>query len=361
MLKRTPFFDFHTSLGAKMVDFAGWEMPLMYRSIVDEHQHTRNSGGLFDVSHMGRLSFSGKDAAKFLNLVASRDLSTSAVGQCKYALICNEQGGVMDDVIISRDTKQWLMVCNASNRDKLNKHFFAIRKQRDLDFDMSDSTEATAMVALQGPKAIDKIAGVLPTDLSALKRWRFESGSFMLIKYTIYRTGYTGEDGIELVLPAKMAGMAMKLLGGRFEKETATLRPAGLGARDTLRTEAGLPLYGHELSEEIDPIEAGLGFAVSLEKDFIGAAALRAKVQTRKLVGLELEGRRIARQGAVIQKSGQPIGVATSGTMSPTLGKSIAMAFVGLEHAAVGTAVDVELSGTPHAAKVVPLPFYKRA
>ena len=183
----------------------------------------------------------------------------------------------------------------------------------------------------------------------------------MLIKYTIYRTGYTGEDGIELVLPAKMAGMAMKLLGGRFEKETATLRPAGLGARDTLRTEAGLPLYGHELSEEIDPIEAGLGFAVSLEKDFIGAAALRAKVQTRKLVGLELEGRRIARQGAIIQKSGQPIGVATSGTMSPTLGKSIAMAFVGLEHAAVGTAVDVELSGTPHAAKVVPLPFYKRA
>ena len=362
MLKRTPFFDFHTSLGAKIVDFAGWEMPLLYRSIVDEHQHTRNSGGLFDVSHMGRLTFSGKDTLKFLDLVTSRDLKPTEVGQCKYALVCNEQGGTMDDVIVSRDVKQWNMVCNASNREKLVKHFQNIRRTRDLDFDMSDQTEATAMIALQGPKAIEKVSGILPTDFTALKRWRFESSSYMLIKFTVYRTGYTGEDGVELVLPAKMAGMAMKMIGGRFEKENATLKPAGLGARDTLRIEAGLPLYGHELSEEIDPITAALGFAVSLDKDFIGADALRALKPARMLVGLELDGKRIARQGcSIVDKSGTVVGIVSSGTMSPTLNKSIAMAFVDVGHTAVGTELAADLSGTHHPCKVVPLPFYKRA
>jgi len=362
-LKHTPFFDFHLSNNAKMIDFGGWEMPILYRSITDEHTQTRTSGSIFDVSHMGRLSFSGKDALNFLNKVCTRNFTDQKVGQSRYGLVCNEAGGVMDDVIVSRDTKNWIMVCNASNRDKLNKHFADVRRKFDFDFDMADNTEATAMVAIQGPKVIERLASVLPVDLKSMKRYHFVTDSFMLIKFTIFRSGYTGEDGVELVIPAKMAGMAMKLLGGKGDKDGATIRPAGLGARDTLRMEAGMPLYGHELNETVDPICAGLGWAVDLTKEFVGVEALR-KIKTegskRKLVGLELEGRRIARQGSLIFKDGVTIGEVTSGTLSPTLNKSIAMAYVGAAVSTDGTELSVDLKGTPIPAKVVKLPFYKR-
>ena len=203
-------------------------------------------------------------------------------------------------------------------------------------------------------------------DLKALKRYHFANGSVMgLVKYTAFRSGYTGEDGLELILPAKMAGMAMKMLGGKFDKPDATIKPAGLGARDTLRLEAGMPLYGHELNENIDPISAGLGWAVDLTKDFIGVERLRQiKEQgpARKLVGLELDGKRIARQGMPVKSNdGAAIGEITSGTLSPTLGKSIAMGFIDANLAGEGTAVQVDLKGTLNAAKVVKLPFYKRA
>lgn len=346
-----------------MIDFGGWDMPILYRSIIDEHEQTRRSGSIFDVSHMGRLSFSGKDALKFLTKVCTRNLTDQKVGQSRYGLVCNEAGGVMDDVIVSRDMKNWIMVCNASNRDKLVKHFGDVRRSADLDFDMADNTDATAMVALQGPKVIDRLASVFPVDLKALKRYHFVTDSFMLIKFTIFRSGYTGEDGVELVIPAKMAGMAMKMLGGKGDKEGATIRPAGLGARDTLRMEAGMPLYGHELNETVDPISAGLGWAVDLTKDFIGVEPLRLIQQNgpkRKLVGLELEGRRIARQGTPVVLEGKVIGEVTSGTLSPTLNKSIAMAFVDAAHGAIDTALSVDLKGTLNPAKVVKLPFYKK-
>lgn len=363
MLKRTPFYDFHVSAGAKMVEFAGWEMPIMYRSIVDEHHHTRNSGSIFDVSHMGRLYFSGKDAETFLNLIFTRDVTQQKVGQCRYGLVCNEAGGILDDVIISRDKKQWLMVCNASNRDKIVAHIHKVRHDRDLDFDLADMTESTAMIALQGPKVIEKVGEHLEA-VKDLKRFHFVTDSFMmLIKYTVSRTGYTGEDGVEVILPAKMAPMAMKMLAGRFDRPEATLKPAGLGARDTLRLEAGMPLYGHELSEEIDPISAGLGWAVLLEKDFIGAEALRrihAEGPKQKLVGLELEGRRIARQGTVVTGS-SGTGVVTSGTFSPTLQKSIAMAYVPAADAGEGATLSIDFRGEAVSAKVVKLPFYKRS
>ena len=364
MLKRTPFYDFHVSSGAKMVEFAGWEMPILYRGIVDEHEQTRKSGSIFDVSHMGRLHFSGKDAVAFLNKVLTRNVSEQQVGQSRYSLVCNESGGVLDDVIISRDAKRWILVCNASNREKLLKHFSDVRRQSDLDFDMADQTEGSAMIAIQGPKVIDRLSGVLPVDLKGLKRYGFVTDSFMLINFTIFRSGYTGEDGIEMILPAKMAPMAIKLLGGKTDKPDATIKPAGLGARDTLRLEAGMPLYGHELTEQIDPLSAGLQFAVDLKKDFIGAEALRALAArglARKLVGLELEGRRIARQGTPITLDGKTIGEVTSGTFSPTLQKSIAMAFVDANHAAEGIQLTADLKGTPNPAKVVKLPFYKRA
>ena len=363
MLKRTSFYDFHQSAGAKMVEFAGWEMPILYRSIVDEHHHTRTSGSIFDVSHMGRLYFSGKDAETFLNAVLTRDISVMKPGQCRYALICNEAGGVLDDVIVSRDKKQWLMVVNASNREKVVQHFHAVRKARDFDFDLSDQTESTVMLALQGPKVIEKVSAHLDA-VATLKRYQFVTDTLMmLIKYTVSRTGYTGEDGVEIILPARMAGTAMKLLAGKFDRPDAVLKPAGLGARDTLRMEAGMPLYGHELSEQTDPISAGLGWAVTPEKEFIGAAALRkiiADGPVKKLVGLELAGRRIARQGSVVT-SQAGAGEVTSGTFSPTLQKSIAMAYVPAADSAVGTAFKVDIKGDITEAVIVPLPFYKRA
>jgi aminomethyltransferase len=364
MLKRTPFHDFHVQAGGKLVDFAGWEMPILYRGIVDEHEQTRNSGSIFDVSHMGRLHFSGKDAAAFLNKVLTRNVADQKVGQSRYSLVTNEAGGILDDVILSKDVKNWILVCNASNREKLVKYFTKVRHDLDLDFDMADNTESTAMVALQGPRIIERVAGVLPVDLGSMKRYHFESGSYMgMLKFTVFRSGYTGEDGVEIVIPAKVAGMAMKLIAGKTEKEGATIKPAGLGARDTLRLEAGMPLYGHELNVNTDPISAGLTWAVDLNKDFIGAEALRkiaAEGPKRKLVGLELEGKRIARQGTPVVADGLPVGEVTSGTLSPTLQKSIAMAYVDAERAAEGTPLAVDLKGTQIPAKVVKLPFYKR-
>jgi len=365
MLKRTPFHDFHTSMGGRMVDFAGWEMPIVYRSILDEHQQTRNSGSIFDVSHMGRLHFQGADAQAFLSKVVTRNVADQKVGQCRYSLVCNETGGILDDVIVSRDQKYWLVVCNASNREKLVKHFNEVRRASAMDLDISDQTEATAMVAIQGPKVIERIASVLPVDVKSMKRYTFISDSFMLVKFSVFRSGYTGEDGVEVILPAKAASMAIKLLAGKMDKPDATIKPAGLGARDTLRLEAGMPLYGHELTESIDPISAGLGWAVDLTKDFIGVEALRVikeKGPARKLVGLELEGKRIARQGSPVQSAdGKIIGEVTSGTLSPTLGKSIALAYVDSNFSAEGSTVSVDLKGALNSAKIVKLPFYKRA
>ncbi|HEY7119884.1 MAG TPA: glycine cleavage system aminomethyltransferase GcvT [Tepidisphaeraceae bacterium] len=364
MLKRTPFYDFHVASGGRMVDFAGWEMPIVYRSIVDEHEQTRNSGSIFDVSHMGRVHFTGRDAQAFLNKVCTRNVTDQKVGQSRYALICNAGGGVLDDVIVSRDAKHWLMVCNASNREKLLKYFHDVRHDAGLDFDMADQTESTAMVAIQGPKVIDRVAEHLPVDVRSMKRYHFETGSVMgLIKLTVFRSGYTGEDGVEVILSAKVAPMAMKMLAGKTDRDGGTLRPAGLGARDTLRLEAGMPLYGHELSESIDPLSAGLKWAVDLTKEFVGVERLREIAQAgpkRKLVGLELEGKRIARQGTPVTKDGQVVGEVTSGTLSPTLGKSIAMAYVDASHAAEGSQLSVDLKGTLNPAKTVKLPFYKR-
>jgi aminomethyltransferase len=364
MLKRTPFYDFHVAMGGRLVDFAGWEMPIMYRGIIDEHAQTRNSGSIFDVSHMGRLQFSGKDATAFLNHVVTRNVAEQKIGQSRYSLVCNPAGGVMDDIIVSRDEKNWIMVCNASNRDKLVKYFGQVRRDTGMDFDMADHTESTGMVAIQGPKVIDRVADILPVDLRAMKRYQFETGSLLLTKFSVFRSGYTGEDGVEIVIPAKVAGMAMKMLAGKMDKPDAAIKPAGLGARDTLRLEAGMPLYGHELNEQIDPISAGLAWAVDLKKEFVGAEPLRKIAEQgpkRKLVGLELEGRRIARQGTPVMKDGKTIGEVTSGTFGPTVQKSIAMAFVDAEHAGEGTPLEVDLKGTLNPAKVVKLPFYKRA
>lgn len=347
-----------------MVDFAGWEMPISYKSgIIEEHRHCRSAASIFDVSHMGRLNLSGRDAAAFLDRILTRKISDQSVGQSRYSLVCNEAGGILDDVIISRDARNWMLVCNASNRETIVSHLTGMRRSWDMDLDIADQTEQTAMVAIQGPMVMEKVADKLPGEVTKLKRYHFATITLMFVKLTVFRSGYTGEDGLEIVLPAKMASMAMKLLGGRIGEPDATLQPAGLGARDTLRMEAAMPLYGHELSETIDPISAGLGWAVDLTKDFVGAEALRkiaADGPRQKLVGLELAGRRIARQGFTVLANGKAVGQVTSGTFSPTLQKSIAMAYVDAAHAAEGASLQVDLKTEQPSATVVKLPFYKR-
>lgn len=352
-----------------MVDFAGWEMPLLYSSIIEEHRHCRTAAGFFDVSHMGRLRFSGRHARKFLDHVCTRQVLGMEVGQCRYGLVCNEQGGCLDDVIISCfDEAEYLMVCNASNRAKLLAHFAAVKG--DMAFKLEDQTESTAMVALQGPKAMDVIS-TLSSEIPKLKRYRFVQKSLIVVKMIVSRTGYTGEDGVEVILGSTMARMALGMFLKDAKEGSSIIKPVGLGARDTLRLEAGMPLYGHEIDEQTDPISAGLGFAVKLDKGddderagrFIGQDALQRISRdgpTRKLVGLGLEGRRSARQGMEVRRGGAVVGRVTSGCLSPSLDRPIAMAFVDAALADAGSELEVDLRGALVAARVEPLPFYRK-
>ena len=366
---QTPFYDFHRENNARFVDFAGWQMPIMYSSIHDEHRQTRSSGGLFDVSHMGRLSLTGRHARRFLERMLTRRISDMKVNTCRYSLICNEQGGVLDDVIIYRFDDRWLLVVNAANREKIVGHLQA--HIGDLVVKLTDQTMTTAMVATQGPGVMDVI-GRFSSQVPSLKRYGFCEKNLLVIKMIISRTGYTGEDGVEVIMGANMANMAIKLLLKDKASETGgVIRPAGLGARDTLRLEAGMCLYGHELDEQTDPLSAGLHFAVSLNKDeaergepFIGQAALKriaAEGPPRRLVGLELEGKRTARQHMPVTQAGRPIGQITSGCISPTFEKPIAMAYLDRNaNAEPGDAVQIDLAGKHVEAKLVNLPFYRR-
>ena len=364
MLKRTPLHEFHVACGAKLVDFAGWEMPLLYRGIVEEHLQTRAGGSLFDVSHMGRIHLTGAGAMALLDKALTRNVSQQRVGQSRYSLLCNPAGGVLDDVIVSKHARHWLVVCNASNREKIVKHLTGVRDADGFDTDISDQTESTAMVAVQGPAVIELISEAMDLEVKLIKRYGFENGTYMMSRFTLFRSGYTGEDGVEIIVSSGTAQNMVKSMSGEMSKPDSPIKPAGLGARDTLRLEAAMPLYGHELTEGIDPISAGLSWAVDLGKQFIGVEPLRVIARhgpAKKLVGLELQGPRIARQGSPLKSGATLVGEVTSGTFSPTLKRSIAMAYVDAAHAADGANVDVDLRSTTVPARIVALPFYKRA
>jgi len=360
-LLRTPLHDIHVQFGGRMVDFAGWEMPVQFAGITEEHVHTRTACSVFDVSHMGRLTLVGADCESFLNRLCTRNLAGAEVGRCYYSHICREDGGILDDVIVSRFEHHWGIVCNASNREKIVAWIKSHAEGADVT--LRDDTMKTCMVACQGPRTMELSKDFTQQDLSELKRYRFRARQLGPMQIIIYRSGYTGEDGLEVVLPAALVPvMAVKLLGTP-EQPHPVIKPAGLGARDTLRIEAGMPLYGHELSEEWDSLTAGQSWCVDLTKDFIGAEAMRTLSERglpRQIVGLQLEGRRIARQHARVYRGGDEVGEITSGTLSPTLGKSIAMAMVVSEQAAEGTALDVSIGSKRVPATVVKLPFYKR-
>lgn len=344
-----------------MVEFAGWEMPVQYAGIVEEHNHTRTACGVFDVSHMGRLKITGKDAGTFLDRICTRNLKDAAPGRCFYSHVCREDGGILDDVIVSRFEDHWGIVCNASNREKIIGWLEQHRAGKDVQ--LADETMDTAMIACQGPKTLEVAKELTGQDFSLLKRYHFTTQAAGPATIIVCRSGYTGEDGLEIVCGAGIARFLVPKLFGSKEKPHPIVRPAGLGARDTLRLEAGMPLYGHELSEDWDSLTAGQAWCVDLSKDFIGADAMRRLKERglqRCIVGLELDGRRIARQHFPVYRGAENIGEITSGTLSPTLNKSIAMALIATEASAPGTMLEIEVSGKHIPARIVPLPFYKR-
>lgn len=366
-MQRTPFYSFHSRHEAKFVDFAGWQMPIMYRSIHQEHRHVRTAGGVFDVSHMGRIKISGRHARRFLETILTRRVSDMPPQLCRYSLICNEQGGVLDDVIVYRFDGHWMLVVNAANQGKILDHLRA--NAADLVVTIDDLTETTAMIAVQGPNVMAMI-GQFSSEVPSLKRYTFCEKNLLVMKMTISRTGYTGEDGVEVIINAKAADMAVKLLLRDGTDQDAALWPVGLGARDTLRLEAAMPLYGHELDEQTDPLAANLDFAVSLDKDqydngeaFIGQDALRRIAREgppKKLIGLKLDGKRTARQHMDVCHRDDQVGSITSGCISPTLDYPIALAYVKSPSFDVGHMLNVQLGTQRVDAQVVSLPFYKR-
>jgi aminomethyltransferase len=365
-LLQTPLHAWHASHGARLVDFAGWHMPVQYGSIVEEHQATRNAATLFDVSHMGRIRFEGPGAEAFLDRLLTRQVVGMGPGKIRYSLMCKQDGGILDDVLIYHlhahsGGLYYQLVVNASNRQKILAWLAAQKKPTD-DLQFADQTQATAMIAVQGPLALRVAEPLVGADLGGLAYYTGCETTVCGHGGIVSRTGYTGEDGCELIVPASAAVEVWERLFA--EGKELGLAAAGLGARDTLRLEAAMPLYGHELSESINPFQAGLAFAVNLQgRDFVGKEAIAARKDDPSQsvrVGLELAGRRVPREHFPVLSAGQAVGEVTSGTFSPTLQKPIAMAYVNSAYAAVGTQLAVDIRGTAEPAKVVRLPFYRR-
>jgi len=353
---KTALYPWHVEHGARMVEFAGWTMPIQYTTIVEEHHAVRTAAGIFDISHMGRLSIGGPDAFALLQKVFTNDVASMRSGQVRYGLICNEQGGVRDDVLVYRWQQGFAMVVNAGNRHKIYDWLLAHRAG--MEVEILDRTLETCMVAVQGPRSAELCRHLTDAEVEELKYYFATTCNFRGAPCVVSRTGYTGEDGFEFIVNATRGIELWTELIARGAL------PCGLGARDTLRLEAAMPLYGHELTEEIDPFQAGLSWAVKLDKgDFIGREALLRRRDDPALprrVGLQLSGRRIAREGYTVWQDGKQVGQVTSGTFAPTLQKSIAMAYVRPDCAVPGTPLVVDVRGHREPAQVVPLPFYKR-
>ena len=374
---RTPLYDWHARHGARLVEFAGWAMPVQYSSIIEEHQATRSAAAITDISHMGRLRFEGPGAAVFLAELLTRRVADMELGQIRYSLVTNDQGGILDDVLVGYYDDAfgqpfYVVVVNAGNRRKIVDwvlaHLPRSRAEspgREIIF--TDVSRLWAMFAVQGPRSVEVLQPLVHVDL----RWmRYYRGTQVQLLHPaaqrqggiISRTGYTGEDGFELSVGSEIAsGLWQAILD---QGRPLGLVPTGLGARDTLRLEAGMPLYGHELSEDVHPFEAGLGFACHLVGyDFPGRDAL-VRIQREPLrrtrVGLELAGQRVARQGYPILRQGQRVGEVTSGTFSPTLQRPIAMGYVRPDLAEPGNELEIDIRGRPADARVVELPFYRR-
>jgi len=359
VLKRTPLHAVHVALGAKIVPFAGYEMPVQYpQGITAEHKAVRESCGMFDVSHMGEVIVRGPDAIRFVSSVTSNDVGALAVGQIQYSTLLRENGTIVDDLLVYRFADHLMLVINASNRDKdlahLRKYIAAF------DCTMIDISDSIALLAIQGPRAAGVIQSLADRPLDGVRYYRFTEGQVAGIDCTISRTGYTGEDGFELYLPAAHAEAMWQAI-----MATGHVTPTGLGARDSLRLEAGLCLYGHELDDHTTPVEAGLNWIVKLGKSesFVGRDVLarqHADGTDRKLVGFTINERAIPRQGYAVLYGGVAFGEVSSGTMSPTLGIPIGTCYLPTAAAVTGSNFEIEIRGKRLPAQVVKLPFYKR-
>jgi len=361
-LRHTPLHAVHVALGARMVPFAGYEMPVQYGSIIEEHLTVRSAAGLFDLSHMGEVQVSGPEALAFMRYAVVSDPGALEPGQAQYSMLCAEDGGIIDDLILYRVDDGYLVVCNASNRDAVVAHLHSLREASDFDAEIDDRSDRTALIAPQGPRSAEILASLTDLDLTTLGNYRSMRGRVAGTDCLVARTGYTGEDGFELFCEARRAtGLWEALMAAGVP---LGLKPCGLGSRDTLRLEAGMPLYGNELDRSVNPYEANLGRVVKMEKgEFFGRAALATVQQEgprRKLVGLVMRDDAIARHGYVVQVDGRAVGVVTSGTQSPTLRERIAMAYLPAGQAEVGAFVDVVVRERPCRAEQVKLPFYRR-
>jgi len=368
-LKKTPLHTRHRASNAKMVAFGGWDMPLEYTGITQEHLAVRQSAGLFDVSHMGELEIAGKDALAAVQMLCSNDASTLEPGHAQYSALLTAQGTFVDDLVVYRlRSDHFLLVVNAAN---VVKDYTWIAERIAADFAsrdavVMDASSRYALIAVQGPAAARIVQPLTGVDVQSMGHYTFAHGEIANVRGTISRTGYTGEDGFEIFVPPQQADRVWQAL---LAPDAGQIVPCGLGARDTLRLEAGLRLYGNDIDETTTALEAGLGWIVGWNKaDFVGASALRAQKASgapRKLAGFELVEPGIARQGYDVYVStasydGQPAGKVTSGTQTPTLRKSIGMAYLPQGNAAPGSEFEVDIRGRRTRARVMPMPFYKR-
>lgn len=350
---RTPFYDQHNSLGAKIVDFHGWQMPLQYLGIIEEHKTVRSKVGLFDVSHMGIFKIKGQDAENCLQNLLTNDVSKLQENHALYSPMCLENGGIVDDIIVSRVNGEFLMVVNSSN---IQKDFDWV-KDHSMSALIDDTSEQMALLALQGPLALDVLNEVGPKEFDKLKPFEVTNSKLFEVDCIISRTGYTGEDGFEIFFESSENKIWDKLLevGSKFQ-----IKPIGLGARDTLRLEAGFMLYGNDLDENTTPLEVPLKWTVKFETDFVGKVALENQKVARKLVGFEILGtKRVARKGNGVYFNNSKVGMVTSGSFSPTLNKSIGFCFVSKE-VPLDEIIQINIGNKNYDAKVTSTRFYKR-
>lgn len=364
MLKRTPLFHAYETFGAKTIDFGGWELPVQFSSIKEEHEAVRTKAGLFDVSHMGEVDVKGQDALPFLQRLLTNDVSKLTDGKALYTAMCYEDGGTVDDLLVyQKEKNHYLLVINASNIEK--DVDWLLKHQGEDDVLIKNISDQTALLALQGPLAADIIKEVAGEEVTSLKPFTFLSKAEVASKEVLVsRTGYTGEDGFEIYCQSEDA---VHIWSALLEAgQPKGLIPCGLGARDTLRFEARLPLYGQELTKDISPLEGGIGFAVKTDKeaDFIGKAALKKQKEEglkRKLVGIEMIDKGIPRTDYPVFSGEKQVGIVTTGTQSPTLKKNVGLALIETSAAELGTEVEVQVRKKRLKAKIVATPFYKRA
>ncbi|MEO0538731.1 MAG: glycine cleavage system aminomethyltransferase GcvT [Cyanobacteria bacterium P01_A01_bin.123] len=361
-LTRTPLYDQSLALNARMTEFSGWEMPVQYQGIKQEHQAVRQAAGMFDISHMGKFTLVGQGVIDQLQRLVPTDLSGLVPGKAQYTVLLNPQGGVIDDLIVylqaveADGTERAIAIVNAATTDKDKSWLLEQLDTQQVLF--QDQSREQALIAVQGPAAVAKLQTLVATDLAQVKRYWHTTAKLLGETAFLARTGYTGEDGFEVMVPANVATKVWQAL------IDAGVVPCGLGARDTLRLEAAMALYGQDVNDTITPLEAGLSWLVHLDKkgDFIGRAVLddqKTNGVTRRLVGLQMEGRNIARHDYLIQHEAQSVGVVTSGTLSPTLGMPIALGYVPQGLSKVGQTLSVEIRGKLYPATVVKRPFYK--